>query len=445
MMTGSSLGVTIEGGRLILTWIGRGIISVQRGRTRSIDLPDNREELEEFVKWEVRDFVSAEGIKLNSVVVSVPRERAVMRLVELPEAVLANLDEAVSYEADKHIPLSGEETFGTHWVAGKVDKKVRVWLVRVKKEEISAVISGLRSAGVGVDAVEVSALSLWRLAEESVGKAGRVGVIDVRDGVAEVALFEQGELVYSRAQAGIPASEGERLRGLLESAQVSVGGEWVSVGADAVVVFGLPDLPDAEKVFGCERVVLMEGGRGVAEGAAMGGVDGERLRENNLLPAEMRARRRDFGVVVALGLLVVVMALFLGGYAIRIEKKKAALAVVEDRLANASEEYERASEIQRELETYLRRFKELEILNARRGVQAVDVVYELTRLLPPPVRVERLYLDGDEITLTGYEPQNTDVVPDLERSEYFRVTSPGSLTPRGNEKRFDNVKMRLVQ
>ena len=173
MITGSCLGVTIDGRRLILTWVGRGVLSVQRGRLRVIDLPENSEEIEEFVKWEVRDFLSAEGVKPNRVIVSVPREVGVMRLVELPEAVLANLDEAVSYEAEKHIPLSGEEVFGTHWVGGKTEgKKVRIWLARVKKEEISAVLDGLRSAAVGTDVLEISAVSLWRSAGESCESGG---------------------------------------------------------------------------------------------------------------------------------------------------------------------------------------------------------------------------------------------------------------------------------
>ena len=36
MITGSCLGVTIDGRRLILTWVGRGVLSVLRGRVRVI-------------------------------------------------------------------------------------------------------------------------------------------------------------------------------------------------------------------------------------------------------------------------------------------------------------------------------------------------------------------------------------------------------------------------
>jgi len=447
MITGSCLGVTIDGRRLILTWVGRGVLSVQKGRVRAIDLPENSEEIEEFVKWEVRDFLSAEGVKPNRVVVSVPREVAVMRLVDLPEAVLANVDEAVSYEAEKHIPLLGEEVFGTHWVGGKTEgKKVRIWLARVKKEEISTVLAGLRSAAVGTDVLEISAVSLWRSAGERVGKAVRAAVVDVRSGAVEVDLFDGGELVYSRAEVvSASAVDGERLKELVESAKASVGGEWVAEGAGAVVVYGRAELPGAEELFGCEKVVLMEEGQGVAEGAAMGGVEGERLTEKNLLPPEMRARRREFGVVVSLVLLIVAMALFLGGYAIRVEKKKVALAMVEGQVSDARGDYERAVEIREELEAGLRTLEDFQSLSAKHELQAVDVLYELTGLFPVAVRFERFHLKGGDMALTGYEPLGTDIVPDLERSEHFHVTNPGSLSPRGSEKRFDNIKMRLEQ
>jgi len=446
MITASCLGVTIDAGRLFLTWIGRGMVSVQKGGARVIDLPESKEEIEEFVKWEVRDFLSSEGVRPNRVVVSVPRERAIMRRLELPDAVLANLDEAVSYEAEKHIPLSGEDVFGAHWVEGRGDGKVRVWLARVKNEEVGAVLAGLRSEGVGVDALEISPLSLWRAAAERVGRVGRAAVIDIREGAVEVDLFEDGELVYSRAQAvGAPPGDVGHLKSLLESAEASVGGDWTAEGADAVVVFGQPELPGAEELFGCENVVLAEGGRGVAEGAAMGGVSGERLREKNLLPIVMRAKRREFGVVVALGLLVLLMVLFLSGYAARVERNKATLDALKQQVANASGSYERAAEIRQELEADMVRLEDFEVLSAQHRVQAVDALYELTSLFPSGVRFERLRLKDDEITLTGYVPSGTDIVPDLETSDYFHVTSRGSMTPRGSEQRFDNMKLRLEQ
>ena len=126
-----------------------------------------------------------------------------------------------------------------------------------------------------------------------------------------------------------------------------------------------------------------------------------------------------------------------------LQAKAEALHELRLRIEEVEPRYHRAAELDEALGGARTIIEEFRVLESQYQVKAIDVLFELTDLFPSAVMFERFDLKNKEVTISGYEPPHMDIIPDLEQSPLFHVTNPGSTAPRGSEKRFDNIELRI--
>lgn len=76
-------------------------------------------------------------------------------------------------------------------------------------------------------------------------------------------------------------------------------------------------------------------------------------------------------------------------------------------------------------------------LQARASVRPLDILKQLTTMLPQSAHLETFSMSQDTVRIMGVEPKDTDIVPSLEESAIFKdARLSGPTTTTGSEKHF---------
>jgi len=248
---------------------------------------------------------------------------AMVRVIELPSADEATLDQMVGFEIERHVPLRATEMQRDYCVLSPSDEGMCRLLVVVVPTEVMQRVQQLRDEiCIHGRFVKRATCSLTSLAEvnaacDGIRREEKIGVIDARLAQAEITLTDQRRHFVKRTLIGVDEdrllAEFRRAQVAFESMcetkgldRVCVGGDRAEEIASALVKSGIPcTLFTSEGVF-----AEVENGRWVATpffGAVAAALQDTTARFSvNLFKqrdARRRLRQRKAGTV-ALGLLL---------------------------------------------------------------------------------------------------------------------------------------------
>lgn len=189
---------------------------------------------------EIREFWDSHSFKGKSVTIGVSNQKVVVRLLDFPHMEPDDLQGAISFEAQDHIPMPLDEAVLDYVVLGPREERSdvdRVLVVAAQREMISRYTSAVRTGGLRPSGVDVKALSLTRstLPDTFFGEEGAVLLLDVGAEITNLVVADFGNPVLTRF--------------------VPVGlGDFVAAVAELT---GLPD-DEAEKQALDSRVMLGE-------------------------------------------------------------------------------------------------------------------------------------------------------------------------------------------
>jgi general secretion pathway protein L len=138
----------------------------------------------------------------------------------------------------------------------------------------------------------------------------------------------------------------------------------------------------------------------------------------NLVPPEMRRKVREIGkpVFMILTSLAILLCLTLGlGVLIRYRSE---LQTVNAEVKKRKPEVEAVQKLQKQRDTLGREMVELEKVRAGE-VSKVDLLRELTQVLPETVWIWNLKYNGKEIEISGFAESASDLIPLLDKSPLF--------------------------
>ncbi len=145
---------------------------------------------------EIREFWSSHSFRGKSVVLGVAGGRVVVRLLDFPRMEPEDLQSAITFEAQEHIPMPLEEAVLDYVVLGPQDEGSdldRILLVAAHREMIGGYTSALRAGGLKVEGVDVKALALTRSAlPDTFFDEGATLLLDVGTEITNLAIT-QGE------------------------------------------------------------------------------------------------------------------------------------------------------------------------------------------------------------------------------------------------------------
>jgi general secretion pathway protein L len=187
-------------------------------------------------------------------------------------------------------------------------------------------------------------------------------------------------------------------------------------------------------------------------GLALDGVDGSDASGArlgfNLLPAERRARRADAWLRLDLALAAVVLALLGFVMAQSVANHEQSVERLRAETTRVQKEANRVSKLRNQLRDATEGANFL-VRKKRSRPPVVDLVLDVTRILPSDTWLQRLSVTGDQVQLQGQAREAAGLIPILQRSPLLEGPAlQGAITPdarTGKEQFLIQAKLRAPQ
>ena len=172
---------------------------------------------------EIRDFWDSHSFKGRSITFGVSNQKVVVRLLDFPHMRPEDLQGAISFEAQDHIPMPLDEAVLDYVVLGPREERSdldRVLVVAAQREMISRYTSAVRAGGLKPEGVDVKALSLTRstLPDPFFGEDGAVLLLDVGAEITNLVVADRGNPVLTRF---VPVGLGDFVAAVVELADIA--------------------------------------------------------------------------------------------------------------------------------------------------------------------------------------------------------------------------------
>jgi Tfp pilus assembly protein PilN len=464
----SSLGIDFKTNHLILSLLRKSFRKIRLVDYRVYPLwTEGQREIQE-AQWIslITTFISKNEVRKDRVFISIPREKTLFRFLRLPIATKENLRKVLEYEAPKITPFDKED----FWFDFQVLKEESEWLylvaVFVKKEELNPYLSLLKKMGiqpVSIQVPAVSALNLFLYHYHEGGKEDELSVLlDVNDPFFEMNILEGKEWKDSFY---LPLPAEEREERILQAFQRGEEKD-SSLSRAMFFVYGLDAtekaLPSFQRTEGMKGVTSPPVGRikvGTDEslpdyiypslGLPLGGLTKTPLKLN-LLPLEMRQKVRDYGKTVFVGLLSLAVLLgFIWGGGVY-SGYRSELETLRSEIKKKKPEVEAVERIQKQRTELMSEMAEFAKIT-RGSVSEVQILKELTQLLPPSVWIWHYKFSGREIEISGFADSASELIPLLDKSPLFEKVEFLAPVTKERERRIGvdrererfKIKMRL--
>ncbi len=379
----------------------------------------------------VRDFTRKNRLSPTNIQLGISGKLAVLREIEFPLAVKENLGQTLGYELEKYAALPVEEVYYDYQVveedAGA--NRLKLVLAILRKKEIDPYTDLGKTLGAGVSGIEIHSTALANFISHSApgGAPGIGAAIHLGEEVRDLILFNNGRLRYARSlpPGGDPANLVRVLAKMWKPDETDADDEKERPG---VLVFGPGAEPEilermcAESDFDVIPLRRADAGLPGWElapgfGLALKGLDQAPTRIN-LLPDRFRKRPSRLGLFLMIFLFLAVIASGLAWGGSRLMKQRS----VHERLDAEIEQLEaKASNVEAIMAEVEEAEERLDYLIGMRGGQLdlLDLLRELTLIIPETAWVRDFTLTEDSVKLDGFADSAAELIPILEASPNF--------------------------
>lgn len=135
--------------------------------------------------------------------IGVANQRIVMRTLHLPPMEPKDIDSAVRFQAQEHIPMPLEQAVLEHQSLGIVQTpdgpRTRVVLVAARRDMIESILGAVRRAGLRPEGIDLAAFAMIRALYRP-GREGSTLYVNI-GGVTNIAIAQGTTCVFTRAVA----------------------------------------------------------------------------------------------------------------------------------------------------------------------------------------------------------------------------------------------------
>jgi general secretion pathway protein L len=355
-----------------------------------------------------------------------------LRFIELPLAVKANLRESLGYELEKYAPIPADRAYFDCQIVEEdsAANKMRVLLVLTKKESLSPYIELRNQWDMGISGVEISSTGIANYVS-NVLKA-RDGApylfLDVRGNSLEFNVIK-GELLNASRFLRIPENCEDlhsfilrELTSLKNEQEQNAAMRLVAVWdpeAEANALSRLEEVMDVEVLApdvpgaGLDKPALME-----AYGLALKGIQKVPL-EINLMPPELRKKPSRVSYYTLLVLAAMLMISFASWGVSSLLQEKLHLRILNSEIARLGVEIKDVEKLRKRCEDLE---NEIAYLNGVRGnsVNFLNIIKDLTERMPRNAWVSALTFSEQGVQIGGYAESASALIPVLEASPLLK-------------------------
>jgi type IV pilus assembly protein PilM len=148
----------------------------------------------------IRECVAKAGIKTKAAVISMSGREAMAKRVPMPKVSPKELADAITLEAEHHIPFAVDDVFLDYQVVGESGTGMDVALVAVKKVKVLEYVAAVEEAGFEAAVVDLDAFAVQNGYElgspEDAGEA--VALIDLGASFMKTNVIRAGASLFAR-------------------------------------------------------------------------------------------------------------------------------------------------------------------------------------------------------------------------------------------------------
>ncbi|MBM4337963.1 MAG: hypothetical protein FJ110_00295 [Deltaproteobacteria bacterium] len=461
----SGFGIDFRPNHLVFTLLRKspGKIRVVDCAIHPIPSEEQKEEWETQAVGLINGFILKHGIKRDVASVAIPRAKTVVRFIRLPIATRENLRKVLEYETPRYTPFEKEDVYLDYHLLKEEKEWISLIAVFAKKSDIDTYLSLLKKVGIrplSIQIPSIAGLNLFTFNRPAGEKEVSV-LFDVNEPYFEMNLMEgtvwkeSFHLPTAPEDAGLKMVETyQRLR--VETPSAKPNFFIFGFDADEALVASLKKIDGINGVFTppMDRMKLPGNSSLISKAYASVGIPLAGVIQPEipltLLPTEMKKRERPIGkflLILSISLAVLIGVLQGGKsyYQYRDE-----LRYLNEEIKKRKPEVETVEKLQKQRESLSKELAELEKIHSEE-ISKIEMLKELTRLLPPTAWVWNLKYNGKEVEISGFADSASDLISLIDKSPFFDkvefmapVTKERQVKPEGAlEKERFKIKARI--
>jgi len=411
----------------------------------------------EFLASSIALAVNALGARKAPVTLSIPKAWTVITTAEFPLTVKENLSDVISYELDRITPLTSANAFFDFRVLEEKEGKLSVLVVAVRADLVEPYIDALREKGISVSRLTTN-LSGFEVLSRFIGSTRATIFLDVSANGYEGALFD-GTAITNIVAGSFPATDERLCAERLRQEIAPLIDEVKKSGRDPRFMIRLrqtsPGLKESLKAQ-VPHPIMFLGETDIKVKypplertppyAAIGAVLESlwpRAHGVNLLSKGLREESSPpkFFTVI---LLLCILGLWIVYLFAPLKTEEKRLAEIDRQIAARKEDVKKVEALKKEIEAVENEVGLINTFKVNRRM-TLDILKELTAILPKSAWLSRVRVSETAVELEGYASAATGLLSKLEASPFFRkveFSSPTFRDTRMNADRF-NIKMEI--
>jgi Tfp pilus assembly protein PilN len=383
----------------------------------------------------------------------IPKTWAVIKTVELPSSVRENLPDVISYELDRLTPFSPDDALYDFRIVDENPEKLRIVLGAAKADVINPYVQALQAKGIRTDRVHINLSGMAALLGIA-GQGTEFIFLEIDEDEFEAALIRNGsvssvladrhdgsddESIIVKALNEIaPFIERLRSDGKPPRLVVHLKGNLRDRGfalLEQSVTIPYRVLNDLDL-----KLEIPARGKNIPYAALGGALESlwpQAARMNFLEKGRHPDSRRPVAATVVLGVAALCAGLFYMASPIEIEGKR--VEELDRQISLRKDEVAKVEAIRKEVDGISREIASINNFKTGKPM-AMDIIRELTSILPKNAWLSRVRVTDTGIDIEGYTSGSAaELLPTLEASTYLQkveFSSPTFRDARMNADRF---------
>lgn len=387
-------------------------------------------------------------MKKPVVSLSVPKAWTIATVAEFPATIKENMHDAMRHELDRLTPFSADEALYDFRILGEAGGKLSVLVLAAKASVVLPYLDALKDKGIAVSCVTSHSSSLAAFCGFSSGLRDCIVLRDREDDCEGTLLLDGAvrSVFTVRKSEAAPAQPDPSLLAELAAYSALIR----EYGSEPRIVLssetagpavrdllsqktGVPVIP-AEDMMRKDRMLHQNGGPILPAYSGLIELLWPKARPLDLLSRGIEKRERTPLLLTVVLACAVIAASAVYLYApLEFEKRRS--AEIDRMIAARKDDVRKTEDLRKQVESLA---AEISTINAfRKKPLTVNIVREVTAVLPNSAWLTRLRVSDTEVNIEGFASSATELIPKLEASKLLSSAELASATYRDQRANMD--------
>lgn len=444
------LSVSIDKGSVAVASGSRFLARISVGPTKTFSFEQSSYPDPETCASSVAMAIAGSPAKNAVVALSIPKAWTIATVAEFPSTIKENVHDAIRHELDRLTPFSADEALYDFTILREHEGKLSVLVLAAKASLVMPYLDALRNKGIAVSRVISHVSSLGALCafgsslhdcivlrDREDSYEGALYLDSTARGVFTLVKSEAppGQLQASLLQELSPLASALTSHGRQPRIVLSAETAGPSIRDLLVQKTGIPVIP-AEDLLREAGIARQDNGPTLTAYSGLVELLWPKASSLDLLSRGLRKQERvPLLLTIALACAVIVASAAYLYAPLEVEKRRS--AEIDRMIAARKDEVRKTEDLKKQVEALT---AEIKIIRSFRDKPlTVNIVREVTSILPDKAWLTRLKVSEKQVDLEGFANSATELIPKLEASKYLSRAELASATyrdQRTNQDRF---------